>query len=102
MSRAANQQHRHIEDCLADRSEMRDWIERAQAIASWIHVTESDWVRHGDVTPEEWLVDRGMDDPRDDWDWGDETREAPDLYEHEPEDQYRMTIEDYDDWGDEW
>lgn len=102
MSREANQRHRHIEDCLADRHEKREWIERAQMIAPWIYVTESDWARYGDVTPEEWLVDRGLDDydPRDDWDWGDETWDAPEL--NEQEDQYPMDPEDYDDWGDHW
>lgn len=71
-----------------------------KAIAPWIRVTESDWARYGDVTPEEWLVDRAIDDPRDDWDWGDETWDAPELNEHE--DQYPVDPEDYDDWGDHW
>ena len=83
MSRDRNNLQRHIEECLVDRREMRDWIVRAQARSPWIHVTERDWELYGDIPIDRWLLDKGLDepDPRDDWDWGDETYDAPEIHE---------------------
>lgn len=97
MSRDANILQRHINDCLADRHEKRDWMERARGI-SWNRVTESDWARYGNMTPEGWWETHGLDawDPRDDWDWGDETWDAPELHEHEWGDWLSLEREEYD------
>ncbi len=85
MSRDRNKLQRHIEDCLAARHEMREWISRAQALSPFIQVTESDWCRYGHLPPHAWLYERELDegDFGDDWEWGDETWGAPELEEHD-------------------
>lgn len=107
MSRDRNHLQRHIEDCLAARHEMREWISRAQALSPYIWVTESDWIAYGHLPPNRWLYERDLDegDYLDDWAWGDETLGAPELVEwddweqHESEgNDWRSLQSDWEDW----
>ena len=110
MSRDRNNLQRHVEDCLADRSEMREWISQVQARSPWIQVSEWDWEQYGHLPIGEWLIDKQLDeeDPRDDWswNWGDETWDAPDLHEwddwerHEAEDSDWRSLQE--DWERYW
>lgn len=45
---------RHVEDSLAERRDMREWIRRARTLTRVV-VGERDWLRWGHLSPEEWL-----------------------------------------------
>lgn len=105
VSRNQNHLQRHIEESLAERSEMLEWIKRAQALSSFITVTERDWLRWGYLTPEEWLREQGYESeeleliygfPADEWQeaWDD----AEDDFEEPPFGLWEIYAydEDYD------
>jgi hypothetical protein len=102
VSRNQNHLQRHIEESLAERQEMLDWIGRAQALSSFVTVTERDWLTWGHLSPGEWLHESTHgpfteDDLREDWepeyqeeeqdDWIDEPPFGfEDLYDFEDDD----------------
>ena len=111
MSREYNNLQRCIEEGLAERREMLDWIRRAQSLSSFVRVTERDWLIHGALSPCEWLYMQGADDASlwlgDNWhNWGDETWDAPELNEWDDWEQHERDGNDWrllqDDWDDNW
>ena len=102
MTREHQHLQRYIEDCLADRDEMADWIARAQAITP-VPVAEQDWLYHGHLSPSEWLFDRGLEEHGcgDDGEWDDWELDdwlPPNDWGREPPDDF---YDDEDEWYDD-
>ncbi len=84
MSRTRNHLQQHVEEYLADRHDMRDWIRRAQVFSPWLTPTEYDWERYGHLSIDRWLMDKRIDeeDPYED-SWAQYWNEYWDLREEE-------------------
>jgi hypothetical protein len=100
MSRERNKWQRHIEDCLAERREMQEWIRQAQALTPFILVTAQDWLRHGHRSPWEWLciAEAEEHDPWDDWDWDDDPWDDEELDDQDEDEDWRLLQQDWEDY----
>lgn len=88
VSRNQNHLQRHVEECLLEHREMREWIKQAQALSPFITATERDWLLWGHHTPREWLYEAIHAPAEDDWDV---------ILEDEQEELFAL-MDDYD-WG---
>lgn len=77
MSRTRNHLQKHVEEYLADRHDMRDWIRRVQTFSPWITATEWDWELYGHLPIDQWLIDKHVDEHDDPWeDWQEDYDDA--------------------------
>jgi len=100
VSRFKNNTQREIENGLEEIHQKKEWIRCAKLLSSFIVVTESDWLKHGHMTPEEWLcVNQEQEYVETDDEYDDEIFDGDDLIEElEAYDEGFSYIDGLHDW----